>query len=104
MHLRSSESLEHKQRVLARYRKLGVEWGFFVGALLGVIGGGIQMHRWENPVTGWGICIAVLTAIGGLAGYLFYDLIFGAQIRAAVDAGWGGDLGGAAGGDGGGGD
>ena len=38
----SANTFEQKQLVLKRYRKLGLEWGIFVGALLGVIGGGLH--------------------------------------------------------------
>ena len=102
-------SFEHKRRILRRYRKLGVEWGAFVGALIGVIGGGLQMRGWENPFAGWAAVTLSLAAVGGFIGYFFYDLLFGAQIRGALDAGGfgaeGGDAaGGGGGGDGGGGD
>ena len=99
-------AFEQKQLVLKRYRKMGLEWGFFVGALLGVVGGGLQMSSWESPHLGWAIVTASFSAIGGLLGYFCYDLIFGSQIRDALsgsglgsDFGDGGGVGG--GGDGG---
>lgn len=100
-------AFEQKQIVLKRFRKLGLEWGIFVGALFGVIGGGLQMRGWENPLLGWAITTFVLSGIGGLMGYFLYDMLFGTQIRAALDAqGLGADFGGggdgAGGGDGGG--
>jgi hypothetical protein len=92
-------AFEQKQIVLKRFRKLGLEWGLFVGALFGVIGGGLQMKGWESPLLGWAIATFVLSAIGGLMGYLLYDMLFGTQIRAALGAeGLGADVGG--GGDG----
>ena len=65
-----------KTLVLKRYRKLGMEWGIFVGALLGVIGGGLQMGKWESPLLGWAIATLSFAGMGGLLGYLFYDLVF----------------------------
>ena len=101
----SANAFEQKQVVLKRYRKLGMEWGFFVGALLGVIGGGLQMGKWESPLLGWAIATLSFAGIGGLLGYLFYDLVFGAQIRDSLhSAGLGGDFSGGGDGDGGGGD
>jgi len=80
---------------------MGLEWGFFAGALLGVLGGGLQMSSWESPLFGWAIVTASFSAIGGLLGYFCYDLIFGSQIRDALslsgydgggtDGGGGGD-------------
>jgi hypothetical protein len=93
-------SFQHKREVLKRYRKLGVEWGAFIGAMIGVIGGGMQLKGWENPLAGWAAAIVSISAVGGLVGYFFYDLIFGTQIQAAIDAG---DWGEGGGGDGGGG-
>ena len=101
-------AFEQKQIVLKRFRKLGLEWGIFVGALFGVLGGGLQMKGWESPLLGWAITTFVLSGIGGLMGYFLYDMLFGTQIRAALDAeGLGADFGGGgdgAGGGGGGGD
>ena len=95
-------AFEQKQIVLMRFRKLGLEWGIFAGALLGVIAGGLQMKGWENPLLGWAIATSVLSGIGGVMGFLLYDVLFGTQIRTALEAqGLGADLGG--GGDGGGG-
>ena len=78
-----------------------MEWGVFGGGVLGIIAGGLQMHRWESPFTGWAVTTAALAALGGAAGYAFYDLIFGTQIRAGIDGGGWGDTGGVGGGDGG---
>ena len=86
--------------MLGRYRKLGLEWGVFCGAVLGIVAGGLQMHRWESPFTGWAITTAVLAALGGAAGYFFYDLLFGSQIRAGIDGGGWADAGSGAGADG----
>jgi hypothetical protein len=92
-------AFKQKQIVLKRFRKLGFEWGIFAGALFGVIAGGVQMKGWENPLLGWAIATFVLSGIGGVMGYLLYDILFGSQIRTALDAdGLGGDFGG--GGDG----
>lgn len=102
-------AFKQKQIVLKRFRKLGLEWGIFVGALFGVIAGGLQMKSWEDPLLGWATATFVLSGIGGVMGYLLYDILFGTQIRAALDAdglgadfGGGGDGAGAAGGDAGG--
>lgn len=96
-------AFEQKQIVLKRYRRLGLEWGIFVGALFGVIGGGLQMKGWANPLLGWATATFVFSGIGGVIGYLLYDVLFGTQIRAAVDAqGVGADFGGGADGAGGG--
>lgn len=98
-------AFEQKQLVLKRYRKMGLEWGFLVGALLGVLGGGLQMSGWESPLLGWAIVTAFFSAVGGLLGYFCYDLIFGSQIRDALSASnLGGDFGGGVGGGDGGGD
>lgn len=84
--------------MLTRFRKLGLEWGIFAGALLGVIAGGLQMKSWENPLLGWAIATFVLSGIGGVMGFLLYDVLFGTQIRAALEAqGLGADLGGGGG-------
>ncbi len=97
-------AFEQKQIVLRRFRKLGLEWGIFVGALFGVIGGGLQMKGWESPLFGWAIATCLFAGIGGVMGYLLYDLLFGTQIRAALDAeGFGADFGGGGDGAGGGG-
>ena len=97
----SGNAFEQKQLVLKRYRKLGMESGFFVGAL-GVIGGGLQMGKWESPLLGWAIATLSPAGIGGLLGYLFYDLVFGAQIRDSLhSAGLGGEFSGGSDGDGG---
>jgi hypothetical protein len=100
-------AFEQKQIVLKRFRKLGLEWGIFVGALFGVIGGGLQMKGWEHPLLGWATATFVFSGIGGVMGYLLYDILFGTQIRAALDAedlgaDFGGGADGAGGGDGGG--
>jgi len=104
-------AFEQRQLVLKRFRRLGLECGVVIGALAGVIGGGLQMKGWENPLAGWVITIFTLSGIFGALGYLAYDMVFGAQIRAALEAsgldadfGGGGDGGaGADGADGGGG-
>ena len=90
-------AFEQKRAVLKRYRKLGLEWGVFVGALLGVLGGGLQMSGWESPLLGWAITTLSMSSLGGVAGYFGYDLIFGSQIRDALSAnGLGADFGGGA--------
>jgi hypothetical protein len=97
-------AFEHKKLVLKRYRRLGLEWGLLIGAMLGILGGGLQMKGWDNPLRGWAITTLAFSGLLGGLGYLFYDIVFGSQIRAALEAsGLDGDFGGG-GADGGGGE
>lgn len=87
-----------KQAVLKRYRRIAAESGAFIGALIGIVSGGLTFRAWESPYQTWAIVTLGLTGLGTIVGYYFYEIFMGTQASGTAGSSYSG---GESGGDGG---